>query len=173
MWNFWETDERHGRLCNLGRAWASPTYTSLLQIFYIYIYIFIYLVCHAVIHLQFLFCVYQLCVGHVHVLQDKLRTYLYIKHSVYFSYQCWNHACYCAHLWCLTPKAPQALLGAKKRGFGVGENEKGLAVLPKGTITGLVPTLSQVRSDFLGIYIYTHIQLAHTNLPKALHSPGI
>jgi len=73
------------------------------------IYIFTYLAHCAVNHLQFLFCIYQLCMGHVHILRDT-RTCLYIKRSVYFSDQCWNRACYCALLWCPTPKSPQALL---------------------------------------------------------------
>jgi len=50
-----------------------------------------------------------------------------------------------------------------KRGFDVGENEKGLAVLPKGTITALTPTLSRVRSDRLRLYM--HIQLVHAYPP--------
>ena len=145
----------------LGRAWASPTYTSLLWI----IYFFIYLVRLAVNHLQFLFCVYQLCVGHVHVLQDTLEharilnalSTLVIRVEIVPV----------TVLNCdvrLQKQAPQALLRAKKRGFGVGENEKGLAVLLKGTITALVPTLSRVRSDHLGIY--THIHLAHAHPPR-------
>ena len=47
-------------------------------------YIYLCLVRCAVSHLQFLFCIYQLCVGHMHVLQDTLRTCPYIKRSVYF-----------------------------------------------------------------------------------------
>ena len=139
-------------------------YQTELWIFYIIIHFFIHLVRRTVNHLQFLFCIYQLCVGHVHIVQDTLRTRPYIKRSVYFSDQCWNRACFCAQLWCPTPKAPQALLGAKKTGFSVGENEKGLAVLPKGTITALVPTLSWVWSNCLGIY--TYIQLAHAGPPR-------
>ena len=81
-----------------------------------------------------------------------------------FSDQCWNRACYCTQLRCPTPKAPKALLRAKKRGIGIGENKKELVVLPKSTITALVPTLSWVPSDRLRIY--THIQLAHTRPPR-------
>jgi len=50
---------------------GEPTYTSLLLYIiyiYIYIYFFIYLVRRAVNHLQFLFCIHQFCVGHMHVL---------------------------------------------------------------------------------------------------------
>ena len=72
----------------------------------------------------------------------------------------------------LQKQAPQALLRAKKRGFGVGENEKGLAMLLKATITALVPTLSQVPWYHLIISnIYAHSACSCLP-PKALHSPS-
>ena len=135
--------------------------------FFIYIYIFIYLIRRAVNHLQFLFCVYQLCLGHMHVLQDTytLRTCPYIERSVYFSDQClcWNCACYYAQLWSTvmpdSKSTPGSSWSKEERLWHRGEWERASH-----------PILSWVRSDRLRIYM--HIQLAHTRPPKALHSPS-
>ena len=61
----------------LGWAWASPTYTSLFWDLYLY-NIYIYIICHAINHFWFLFCMFL----HHSLIQKLFTNYSVRRHEL-------------------------------------------------------------------------------------------
>ena len=116
----------------------------------------------------------------MHILQDTLRTCPYILLNVLCTLvisvelvpaTVLNCAQLCSTVMSNSKSTPSSSRSKEER-LRRRRQRKGLAVLPKGTITALVPTISQVRSDHLGIYM--HIQLAQVCPPRpCIHQVSI